>query len=374
MIRLAEPDIGMEEVEAIAEVLKSGWLVMGKRVEEFEGEVSRYLGTPFAIAVSSGTAALHLALIALGIKENDEVIVPAVTFPATANVVELVGARPIFVDIDLETYNIDISKLFSLLKTDKARNVKAIIPVHLFGQPVDMFPILEIAKKRGWFVIEDAACALGAEYKTKKCGTFGDIGCFSFHPRKVVTTGEGGMLVSRNERVAESLRVLRNHGIYYYGNKTLDFVAPGFNYRMTDFQAAMGIVQMKKLEKNINKRITLAKVYNQLLSKVEWLQLPPIRNDCKHIFQSYVILLREDRIDREILRQRLMEKGIETTIGSYALHMLRYYKEKYGYSPKDFPNSKTFYERSLTLPLHTKMEESDVEFVAESLINIGRQV
>lgn len=286
MIRLIRPEIGTEEIRKVSEVLKSGFLVQGKNVEKFEKKVANYLSVKYAMAVSSGTAALHLALIALGIKEGDEVVLPDFTFPATGNVVVLVGAKPVLIDIDLKTFNIDPTRIEGNITS----RTKAIIPVHEFGQSADMDPILDIAKRNNLYVIEDAACALGAEYKDKKCGTMGDIGCFSFHPRKAITTGEGGMVVTNNPDVAAKVKALRNHGmtnkdgIYY-------FEYTGFNYRMTDFQAALGWVQMKKLDEIIKKRRELAALYDSFLKGNDILIIPNVANGIKHIYQSYVVLL-----------------------------------------------------------------------------------
>ena len=361
MIRLTIPDIGKEELKEIKNVLESGFLVQGKKVEEFENIVAKYVGTKYAIAVTSGTTALHLSLVALGIKRGDEVIVPDFTFPATANVVEHVGAKPILTDINLETFNIDVNEI----KNKITSKTKAIIPVHLFGQPADMDPIIEIAEENDLYVIEDAACALGAEYKGKKCGNIGDIGCFSFHPRKVITTGEGGMITTNDPDIAEKLRILRNHGIKVINGK-YDFVQPGFNYRMNEIQAAMGIVQMRKLDKVIKKRIELARVYDELLEDVSQICVPVVSNYAKHIYQSYVVLV-DENISRDLLTSKLREEGIETSIGTYALHAQEFYRNKYQYTANDYPNSQKAYSSGLALPLYSWLSEKNLIIVTTSI-------
>jgi len=371
MIRMAVPDLGEEELREIEEVFKTGWLIQGVKVQEFEQMVADYLGVKHAVAVSSGTTALHLALIAAGVKQGDEVIVPAATFPATANVVEHVGARPVFVDINLDTYNIDCEQLGELVRTTRSNKIKALMPVHLFGQSADMEPIKEIAKAYNLRVIEDAACALGAEYKGRKCGTLGDVNCFSFHPRKAITTGEGGMIVTGSNKIAEDLRIWRNHGIIADHGR-YDLVVPGFNYRMTNVQGAIGTIQMRKLRDAIAKRVRLARIYDELLKGVSCIKTPETMRESNHIYQAYVVLL-DKGADRDAFMMRLKEREIETTIGTYALHMLSYYREKYGYEPDDFPNAKTVFKKGLALPLHPKMSEDDVEFVVKTILDIGRE-
>jgi dTDP-4-amino-4,6-dideoxygalactose transaminase len=256
MIPVARPEIGQGEIQAVAEVLESGQLVQGARVMEFEAKVAAYLGTKHAVAVSSGTAALHLALLGLGIGPGDEVLVPDFTFPACANAVELTGAAPVLIDIDLATFNLDVASIRSALTP----RTKALMPIHMFGQPADMDPVLAIAREKGLLVVEDAACALGSEYRGRRCGGLADVGCISFHPRKVITTGEGGMLATNNLALAERLRVLRNHG-QVLSEGRIRFEQVGFNYRMTEFQGALGVVQMDRLESFIERRIALASLY-----------------------------------------------------------------------------------------------------------------
>lgn len=364
MIRLTKPVITDEEVGEVNKVLKSGFLVQGKNVAKFEKMIADYLNVKYTVAVSSGTAALHLSLIALGIGKGDEVIVPDFTFPATGNVVALVDARPILVDIDLKTYNIDPTKIEEKITS----RTKAIIPVHEFGQSADMEPILELSKRYNLYIIEDAACALGAEYKSRKCGTMGDIGCFSFHPRKAITTGEGGMVVTNNKQIAEKVKALRNHGMVNR-NGINSFEYAGFNYKMTDFQGAMGWMQMERIDKIIERRRKLAKLYDSLLENTNSLQTPFVANGNKHIYQSYVVLL-DKQMNRNVLIERLKKKGIETTIGTYVLHCQPFYQKSYGYKEGELKNSYRAFKQTLCLPLYAQMEQKDIREVAENLLRV----
>ena len=362
MIRLTKPEIGKEEIREVGKVLRSGFLVQDENVEKFESTVSEYLGVEYAVAVSSGTAALHLSLISLGIKQGDEVIIPDFTFPATGNVVALVGAKPILVDIDLMTYNIDATRIEEKITP----RTKAIVPVHEFGQSADMDPILDIAKKHNLFVIEDAACALGAEYKARKCGTLGNVGCFSFHPRKTVTTGEGGVVVTNSPDIAVKIKILRNHGITKKDGIYL-FTLPGFNYRMTDFQGALGWIQMRKLDEIIVRRGRIAAIYDSILRDNDLLRVPLVASDNKHIYQSYVVLI-DNNIDRNALINILRKNGIETTIGTYALHCQPYYQENYGYKQGDLDNSYTAYKQCLCLPMYSMMSQKSIKMVTSGLL------
>jgi len=357
LIRLTVPQTGEAELEAVGRVLGDGFLVQGARVREFEDRVAAYLGAAHAVAVSSGTAALHLAVLAVGLGPGDEVLVPDFTHPATANVVELAGARPVLVDVDPETLNVDAGRFRAALTA----RTRALLPVHQFGQPADMGPILALAREKGLRVIEDAACALGAEDGGRKCGTLSDAGCFSFHPRKVITTGEGGMVATGDAAVAERVRELRNHGSV----ETADgrrFDRAGFNYRLTELQAAIGIAQMARVESLIARRAELAAGYDQVLATVPGVRRPARRPGARPVWQSYVVLL-DEGIDRERARRRLREDGIETTLGSYALSA----QPPHAASAPALPNSRRAFRQSLALPLHPSMSDADVARVAERL-------
>lgn len=365
MLRLSIPSLGREEERALTEVLRSGYLVQGKKVAAFEGAIADYLGVKHAVAVNSGTSALHLSLLALGLKPGDEVIVPDYTFPATINVVELTGAKPVVVDIEPHTFNIDVDKVQHAL----TRRTKAIIPAHLFGQSADLGPLLKLAKKHGLHMIEDAACVLGAEYNGRKCGTLGEIGCFSFHPRKILTTGEGGMIVTSNKNLARQLRVLRNHGINY-GKKGIDCVAAGFNYRMTEMSAAMGLVQMSKLSRLISIRQRIAREYTLALKDIPWITTPVTATGNSHVFQTYIIQLHPS-IDRNRLMDHLKARGIEVNFGTYALHRLSYYKNKYGFKAKDFPITEKIFQTTVALPLFETITKNQIRKVSNTLRAYG---
>lgn len=361
-IRLSKPYVTNKDevMNSFENILNSGYFMQGKYVQEFENLVSSYLGTKYCIAVSSGTAALHLALIALGIGPGDEVILPAFTFPATGNVIELVGAKPIFVDVEPKTYNIDVEEI----KKNVTDKTVAIMVVHLFGNPANMDEILNIAQKYDLRVIEDAAGALGSMYKGKLCGTIGDIGCFSFHPRKIVTTGEGGMVITKNSKISERIQILRNHGITHKG-EVKDFEMTGFNYRMNEFEASLGIVQMKELSKIISERLTLVNIYEEKLTTLKNLEIQRSYDKCLNLHQAFVVKLFKMN-NLEVIKE-LRKLGIETTVGAYALHNLSFYSKKYGYKPLDYPVASQLYYQSLALPFYNGMTSDEIDVVLECL-------
>lgn len=362
MIRLTIPTIEEDDLQAVREVLASGYLVQGPRVAAFEQAVADYVGVQHAVAVSNCTAALHLSLLALDTRPGDLVVVTAYSFIATANVIELCGAQPVFVDIQPDTFNMDPNCLKDVLKRlmsvrGTARRVKAILPVHTFGQMADMPAILELANRYELPVIEDAACALGATLHGRQAGTWGVMGCFSFHPRKVITTGEGGMIVTNDAALARRLRALRNHG-QDPDAPSPDFILPGFNYRMTEFQAALGLTQMAKLDRIIAVRRRLAKHYDDLLKDTP-LQIPVVAPGSQPVYQSYVVLLPEQAaVRRAEIIARLKEQGIETTIGTWHMPMTTYFRSRYGHRLGDFPVADAVFARSLTLPLFESMSEN----------------
>lgn len=360
MIRLTIPDISEDEIQQVGELLKSGYWVQGKTVAELESAVSNYLGMKHAVAVSSGTAALHLALLALSIGKGDEVIIPDFTFPATANMVKLAGADPVVVDIDSRTLNIDSHAIEKAV----TKRTKAIMPVHAFGIPCDIDAISAIARKYDLSVIEDAACALGSFFKKKPCGTLGVVGCFSFHPRKIVATGEGGMLVTDSDAIADEARLLRNHGITYKSGRPT-FTHIGFNYRMTEIEALLGWQQMKKIDAMIEHRKMLASTYYAALKDFEMIRLPDSDEEVAQNYQSYVILLKDPSLRQRVMND-LLKEGIETTIGTYAIHREPAFCEM-GLTDNEMPHSAYAADASITLPLHAKMNRLDVEKVARSL-------
>ncbi|MEM4202659.1 MAG: DegT/DnrJ/EryC1/StrS family aminotransferase [Candidatus Methanomethylicaceae archaeon] len=374
MIRLTIPTIEEDDLQAVCEALASGYLVQGPRVAAFEQAVADYVGVQHAVAVSNCTAALHLSLLALDTQPGDLVIVTAYSFIATANVIELCGAQPVFVDIQPDTFNMDPNRLEDVLKRlmsvrETARRVKAILPVHTFGQVADMPAILELANRYELPVIEDAACALGATLHGRQAGTWGVMGCFSFHPRKAITTGEGGMVVTNDAGLARRLRALRNHG-QDPESSLPDFIMPGFNYRMTEFQAALGLTQMAKLDRIIAVRRRLAKHYDDLLKDTP-LQIPVVAPGSQPVYQSYVVLLPERAAAyRSVIITHLKEQGIETTIGTWHMPLTTYFRRRYGYRSGDFPVAEQVSARSLTLPLYEALSSQEQCRIAASLLQI----
>ncbi len=364
MIRLAKPNIDKDAIDSLTDVLISGNLVQGEKVRQFEKTLEEYLGVKYAIVVSSGTAALHLSLLALNIKQDDEIIIPAFTYPATANAVEIIGAKPVLVDISLDDFCCDIKKMENLINS----KTKAIMPVHEFGQVADMQPLISIAEKYGLKIVEDSACALGAEYNGKKAGTMGDIGCFSFHPRKALTTGEGGVAVTDNKDLAERLRAYRNHGINVSKEK-FDFKYAGLNYRMTDFQAVLGIHQLVKLKTQIKYKLEQAREYDRIFKDFELVDIPSKINGRVAVYQSYHILL-NNKINRDDIITALKKVGIETNLGAYAIHMITFYKKKYNFNNDDFPNSKIAYENGLVCPIGDHISFSDIKKITSQILGL----
>ena len=367
-IPLTKPCFDEAEFSAVLEPLKSGWVVQGPKVKEFEERFAAYVGASHAVAASSCTTALHLALAALGIGPGHEVIVPSFTWVATANVAVYQGARPVFVDIDLHTFNIAPQKIEEKITP----RTKAIIPVHLFGLSADMDPIIEIARRHNLHVVEDAACALGTTYNGRHVGLIGDVGCFSFHPRKSITTGEGGMLTTNRAELAERFRVLRTHGAvesdlarHQKGKLGLaEFNVLGYNYRMTDIQAAIGIAQMGKLDWILAQRRARACRYDEAMADIEWLQLPTMPGGYEHTYQSYVAVVKDEApVDRDELARRLQKAGIATRPGTLAVHNVGYYRTHYGTRPEDCPVALKAEQQSLTLPLYAMMTDDEQQTV-----------
>lgn len=367
-IPISLPVTGIDEWEACKEPLMSGWLTSGPKVREFEQLFATRHQVKHALAVTSATTALHLALVALDVKEGDEVIVPAFTWVSTANVVLYCGAKVIFADIDPITFNIDPEDL----KRKITKKTKAIITVHLFGLCADMDRIKEIAGEIP--IVEDGACAAGSAYKNLPAGGLGTIGCFSFHPRKSVTTGEGGMITTNDDRLADLMGMLRNHGASiseeqrHHGARPYmlpDFNLLGYNYRMTDLQGAVGVVQIKKLDTFIDERQKWANFYTAELNNVSWLRMPFQQSDYKHGWQSFVTFVHESKspASRNDIMELLQQRGISTRPGTHAVHMLNFYKDKYGLKPQDYPGAMAANNYSMAIPLHNLMVADDYRYV-----------
>ncbi|WP_286755660.1 MULTISPECIES: DegT/DnrJ/EryC1/StrS family aminotransferase [Roseivirga] len=374
-IPISLPVTGEEEWQATKEPLMSGWLTSGPKVREFETAFAQRHQVKHALAVTSATTALHLALVALDIGPGDEVIVPAFTWVSTANVVLHQGAEVVFCDIDPKTFNIDPTQLADKITS----RTKAIMAVHLFGLCADIDAIKKVAGDIP--IIEDGACAAGAAYKGIPAGGLGAMGCFSFHPRKSVTTGEGGMITTNDDALAEKLGILRNHGASiseeqrHHGPRPYilpDFDVCGYNYRMTDLQGAVGVVQLAKLDRFINERENWAQYYRNELSDIEWLSLPQFPADYKHGWQSFVTLVDESKapFSRNKIMEKLQEMGISTRPGTHAVHMLNFYSQKYNIRPEDFPGARIANDHSMAIPLHNRMTKEDFEYVVQSLKQI----
>lgn len=371
-IAISKPSFSDEEWHSLREPLASGWITQGPKVKEFEMQFAKRHQVKHALAVSNCTTALHLALLGAGVKEGDEVIVPSFTWVATANAVLYCNATPVFVDIDPFTFNLDPSQLLGKINC----RTKAIIAVHLFGLCADMDAIRQIAGEIA--VIEDAACAAGAGYKGRPAGSLGLMGCFSFHPRKSITTGEGGMITTNDTALAVKLDVLRNHGASvseeqrHLGPKPYllpDFCEMGFNYRMTDLQGALGCTQLKKLDGFIKERRQWAEFYKNQLGNIPWIETPRFENYYDHGWQSYVLKIDESKapMPRNQLMEQFQNAGISTRPGTHAVHMLTYYKNKFNLRPEDFPAARRANDCTIAIPLHNKMSPEDFEYVAQTI-------
>lgn len=383
MIPITKPVFGEEELRAVQLPLESGWVVQGPHVERFEGQIAAYTGAANAVATSSCTTALHVTVAALGLAPGDEVIVPAFTWISTANVVEYMGARPVFVDVDLETYNLDPAQL----KDVRSERTVGILPVHLFGLAAPMDEVVAFARRHGLWIVEDAACSLGGWYRGRHTGTIGDAGCFSFHPRKSITTGEGGMVTTQNDDLASRCRSLRDHGASRTdferhassGSYALsEYDVLGYNVRLTDIQGALGAAQMKRLDWILERRRQLAARYDEVLAGLDWLRTPLVPDDCVHGYQAYVCLYAPEeptpeRVDglherRNRVMADLERQGIATRQGTHAAALQGYYAERYGIHREQFPNAYAADRLTLALPLYPQLTEAEQDRVVDALV------
>lgn len=388
MIPITKPYLDSKEENLVSEVLRSGWLTQGPKVIEFENRVAEYVNAKYAVAVTSCSTALFLALKALGIKESDEVIVPSYSFIATANAVVHAGATPVFADIDRQTYNVSslsIEKIIEsgyvldlsmneLVNKVTSNRLRAIIPVHQVGLPAEIDSIIELADKYGLHVIEDAACAIGSEYKGKKIGGHSDMICFSFHPRKIITTGEGGAVTTNSIEYAEKLRSMRQHCMTvsdlnrHQSDHAIfeSYPEVGYNYRMSDIQAAVGIAQMDKIEDIIRKRIAVAKVYNQSFEGHSYLEISNLPEGYRHTYQSYLLKVKKNSpISREDIVIRLLNRGISARRGIMAIHKEQAYCRIKNII--DLPITEECADTTFIIPLYPQMTGQEIEYVISEI-------
>ena len=377
----SRPSISREAIDEVVACLESGWITTGPRVKKFEEDLKRYFGAPHALALSSATAGLHLALLALELKPGDEVITTPMTFAATLNTIVLAGGKPVLVDVEPDTYNMDMSKLAGAI----TKQTRAIMPVHFAGLPVDLDPLYELANKHGLRVIEDAAHAIGTEYKGKRIGAFGDTQVFSFHPNKNMTTGEGGCVVTRDDKLAEKVALLRFHGMDREawnrfgksGSQHYEIIIPGFKYNMMDIQAALGLHQLPALDGFIKRRTELALRYQKLLTGwPQWTRPGTPEFVHRHAWHLYTPLINPAAagMDRDAFMQGMKQRNIGTGLHYRAAHLYPYYREHYGFKPGDFPNAESISDRIVSLPLFPGMRDADQDRAIAAMADLfGRK-
>jgi len=376
----SRPSISPEAIDEVVACLRSGWITTGPRVKKFEEDLKIYLGAPHVLALSSATAGLHLALAALDLQPGDEVITTPMTFAATLNTIVLTGGKPVLVDVDTATYNLDVGRLADAITA----RTRAIVPVHFAGLPVDMDPLYALAAKHKLRVIEDAAHAIGTEYKGQRIGSFGDTQVFSFHPNKNMTTGEGGAVATRDAKLAESIALLRFHGMDREawnrfgksGNQHYEIVTPGFKYNMMDIQAALGLHQLPALEGFVERRTEIARRYQTLLKGwAEWTLPGTPDYPHRHAWHLYAPLINPEaaNLDRDAFMQGMKERNIGTGLHYRAVHLYPYYRERFGFRRGDFPNAETISDRIVSLPLFPTMTDADQERVITAMIDLFKR-
>jgi dTDP-4-amino-4,6-dideoxygalactose transaminase len=377
----SRPSISQEAIDEVVACLRSGWITTGPRVKQFEEDLKAYLSAPYALALTSATAGLHLVLTALELKPGDEVVTTPMTFAATLNTIVLAGGKPVLVDVEPGTYNMDVSRIEKALTA----RTRAIMPVHFGGVPVDLDPLYDIAKKHNLRVIEDAAHAIGTEYRGKRIGSFGDVQVFSFHPNKNMTTGEGGCVVTRDEKLASDVALLRFHGMDREawnrfgkkGNQHYEIIAPGYKYNMMDIQAALGLHQLKQLDGFIERRTAIAQRYHRLLKDwPEWTLTSSPAYNHRHAWHLYTPLINPDaaKMDRDAFMQGMKERNIGTGLHYRAVHLYPYYREHFGFKRGDFPNAETISDRIVSLPLFPSMTDVDQDRVLAAMTDLfGRK-
>ena len=375
----SRPSISQGAIDEVVACLKSGWITTGPRVTQFEDDLKAYVGAPHVLALTSATAGLHLALVALKLEPGDEVITTPMTFAATLNTIVLAGGRPVLVDVEPGTYNMDVTRIEKAI----TKRTRAIMPVHFGGLPVDLDPLYDLAKKHNLRVIEDAAHAIGTEYKGKRIGSFGDIQVFSFHPNKNMTTGEGGCVATRDEKLAGDIALLRFHGMDREawnrfgkkGSQHYEIISPGYKYNMMDIQAALGLHQLKQLDGFIKRRTEIALRYHKLLSG--WPQVTLTKAPAYahlHAWHLYTPLINPDaaKMDRDAFMQGMKERNIGTGLHDRAVHLYPYYREQFGFKRGDFPNAEAISDRIVSLPLFPLMTDADQDRVIAAMKDLFR--
>lgn len=362
---IAKPCITKKEEQYVSEVLHSGILSIGPKIKEFEDKFAKFIGVKYACAVSSGTAGLHLVMIAAGIGKDDEVITSPFSFVASANSILYVGAKPVFVDIDPATYNLNPEEIEKKI----TKKTKAILVVHIFGQSADMDQIIKIAKKYKLKIIEDACESIGAEYKGKKVGTFGESAVFAFYPNKQMTTGEGGIVVTNDEKIDRLCRSLRNQG-RAENMQWLDHERLGYNYRMDELSAAVGLAQIEKIDFLISDRRKIAGWYKKFLSRYpELVQVPRIAPNNTHTWFVYTVFLKNKKINRDNLINQLAAEGISTKPYLPSIHLFSFYKKMFGYKKGNFPVSESVSDGGIALPFYIGLKESDIKYICQKFID-----
>jgi len=375
-IPFARPDIDDDEIREVTEALRSGWVTTGPKTKEFERQFADAVGAKHAIALNSCTAALHLSLEAAGVRAGDEVITTPYTFAASAEVIRYFDARPVLVDVDAETLNINPD----LIEPAVTAKTKAIIPVHIAGVASDLDPILDVARRHRLAVVEDAAHSFPTRYKGRLVGGIGDLTCFSFYATKTITTGEGGMITTNDEALAERCRIMSLHGIskdawkrytaegsWYY-----EIIAPGFKYNMTDISAALGLAQLRKADRMYRRRQEIAVRYNEAFAEMDELQVPTVPAYSTHSWHLYMLRLHLDRlsIDRAAFVEQLRQRNIGVSVHFIPLHIHPYYREEYGYVPENFPVAYREYMREISLPVYSTMSDDEVDSVIGAVVDV----
>ena len=375
-IPLAKPDITDSDRKAIMEVLETSNLSLGKKYIEFQNLIAKFAGVKYAVAVNSGTSGLHLIIRAMGIGEGDEVITTPFSFIASSNCILFEKAKPVFVDVDEKTFNIDVSKIEEKI-TEKT---KAILAVDVFSQPADWDELKKIAEKHKLFLIEDSAEALGSSQKGKMCGSFGDAAVFAFYPNKQITTGEGGMILTDNKKIAELCQSMANQGRKNENGKWLEHVRLGYNYRLDEMSCVLGISQLKRIKEILNKRTKVAELYNEFLEGLtlhHWgsdplVEIPFIKPGNKLSWFVYVVKLAEkfSEAKRDLLIKKMAEKGIQCSNYFQPIHLQPFYKKEFGYKVGDFPVAENISKRTLALPFYNNLSEKEIDFVVKTLSNV----